>query len=133
MSVVGAEELVYTGIDSFNSLYVHNNTGNLIISCDNSFKIIIPTDNKHYEIVGNLSTDSDDKKEFDKIINDSGKPTHIYKIKDKEVFYYNYESDNYVVSFIVIDNLEFNTFEVEEIHYIPIEYYSLDGEKLEEI
>ena len=147
MTVVGPDELIYNGVDSFNSLYVHNNTGNLIISCDDLFKIIIPTDekylidtyknvkymldNNYYEIVGNISNDLNGRDEFNKIIQESGKPTHIYKVKDKDVFYYNWETDSYVISYIIIDNPDFNSFEIEEIHYIPFNYYSIDENILE--
>ena len=149
MTTVGASELVYGGIDSFASLYVHNNTGHLKIACDDLFKIIIPTDdkylgetyktvkflldNKHFEIVGDLSSELDDKSEFDMIIKESGRPTHIYKLKDKELFYYIWESDSFIISFIINDSPEYSVFEIEEIHYIPVEYYSLEGLDLEEV
>ena len=149
MVLVGDNDLTYTGIDIFVSLYVHNNTGHLKISCDDLFKIIVPTDDqylgdtyktvkylfdkKYYEIVGNISTDLDDKKELDGIIKESGRPTHIYKVKDKDMFYYIWENDSYIISFIINDEPNYDIFEIEEIHYIPVEYYSLEGKDLEEV
>lgn len=147
MTRVGDSELTYNGIESFNSLYVHNNTGKLTISCNELFKIIIPTDdkflgdtyrsinylldNKYYELIGSLSSNINDKNYFDQIIKDSGGPSHIYKVKDKDVFYYNWEADSYIISFIIIDNPDFGTFEIEEYHYIPFNYYSIDENNLE--